>query len=465
MGLTVGSYKVSFGGDADHLGEWYHNAASFGTASGVSVYKDGITTVSESLTPYGVLQGTVTDAVTGLSIEGVTVNLYDANGNHMGVRAPTSTDTTSSRISLPAATGCGSTAATMPSSVHHNAATFGTASAVTINPGATTTINEDLTYLYGTLRGTVTDAVTGLPIEGIWVEVYDLSQNYSGYRPRPTRTATTSSRRSPPVVTGSMSAGDADHLEEWHHDAASFGAATTVTVTSKGIITANESLTPYGTLDGTVTDAVTGLPIDGAGVNLYDASGNHLGTAYANINGYYKFEDRAPGSYRVRFEGGNYSLEWYHSVATFGTASAVTVNPGATTTVNEDLAYQYGALSGTVTDAVTGLPIKDIWVEIYDLNYNSVSSDLSDMNGHYEFAELPVGGYKLHFGGDADHLEEWHHDAASFGAAAGVAVTSRGTTTANESLTPYGTLDGTVTDAVTGLPIEWRWGQPLRRER
>ncbi len=107
-----------------------------------------------------------------------------------------------------------------------------------------------------------------------------------------------------------------------------------------------------------------------------------------------------------------------------------------------------------MTDAVTGLPIEGIVLDIYDLGQSYLGWTLTDANGYYEFTELPVGGYKLHLSGDQDHLEEWHHDAASFGAAATVTVTSKGITAANGSLTPYGTLDGTVTDAVTGLPIE-----------
>ncbi len=299
----------------------------------------------------------------------------------------------------------------------------------------------------------MTDAVTGLPIEGIRLDVYDLSQNYMGWA----QTNVNGYYEFTEFASGSYRihfGGDADHLEEWHHDAASFGAATTLTVTNNGITTANESLAPYGTLSGTVTDAVTGLPIEGAWVNLYDSSGNHKGSTGTNVNGYYKFEDLAPGSYRVRFDCGNYSFEWHHNAATFGTATAVTVNPGATTTVNEDLVYANGTLSGTVTDAVTGLPIEGIAVEIYDLSQNWLGYGHTDPNGYYEFTEFASGSYRIHIGGDADHREEWHHDAASFGSAATVTVTSKGITTANESLTPYGTLVGTVTDAVTGLPIE-----------
>ncbi len=53
----------------------------------------------------------------------------------------------------------------------------------------------------------------------------------------------------------------------------------------------------------------------------------------------------------------------------------VTISPGATTTVNESLAgatpvTDGGNLRGTVTDAVTGLPLKDIVVNACDLYGN-----------------------------------------------------------------------------------------------
>ncbi len=161
------------------------------------------------------------------------------------------------------------------------------------------------------------------------------------------------------------------------------------------------------------------------------------GTAYTNINGYYKFEDLAPGSYRVRFDCAYYSLEWHHNAATFGTATGVTVNPGATTTIDEDLVYQFGALCGTVTDAVTGQPIEGIWVDVYELNEGLLASTLTDANGYYEFDSLAIGSYKLEFEEGAYHQGEWYHDAASFGDATKVTVTSRGTTTADEDLKPF----------------------------
>ena len=51
-----------------------------------------------------------------------------------------------------------------------------------------------------------------------------------------------------------------------------------------------------------------------------------------------------------------------------------------------------GSVSGTVTDAVTQLPLAVIQVEMFDESGNSVISDFTGIDGTYSFG-LPVGTY------------------------------------------------------------------------
>ena len=78
----------------------------------------------------------------------------------------------------------------------------------------------------------------------------------------------------------------------------------------------------------------------------------------------------------------------------------------STTTSNAVLTEAYGAISGTVTGNDAGAPVlSGIEVTVYtsaDALMGTITA--ADASGNYSVGNLPSGTYKVHFGGNANHL-------------------------------------------------------------
>jgi len=111
-------------------------------------------------------------------------------------------------------------------------------------------------------------------------------------------------------------------------------------ITDKGIAILYE----FGNIDGTVTDANNGEPIEGAIVSIGDFS-DTTGT-----NGTYLLEYVPPGIHDITCTAEGY----------YDTVDVVEVLEGQTVTIDFVLEpFHYGTLDGTVTDANNGEPIED----------------------------------------------------------------------------------------------------------
>jgi 5-hydroxyisourate hydrolase-like protein (transthyretin family) len=452
--LPTGTYLVCFRNDEDHVAEWYHNAYTFGTATEVNVTSAATTIVDEELTPYGAISVMIYDAATMLAIEGANITLYDAGSNAVGVGSTEANGHYEFVGLAPGAYRMSISGYTYKAECYENRTSLKSADEVNVLPGATATVNGYLEHgdwsegLIGYISGTVTDAVTGAPIPDVSITLYD-----------PTLEYWTFTSNSHTIWDGTYSeyfpagtylvrffAPDDNHKDEWYHDNwANTHGATEITIAEGGNTIVNESLTPTGvrSLSGTVTDAVTTQAIEGVSVGLYDSKGNSLGGTGTDVNGHYEFLDLVPGNYRIKYERQYYSSEWYHGASTYGTATWVTVNPGGTATADEELVRLTGTISGTVTDAVTDAPISGALVSLFNAYEGNLWNGGVDENGYYEIAELPTGTYLLYFNADdVNYLDEWFHNAYTFGTATEVIVTSAATTIVDEDMA-YPTITAT----------------------
>jgi hypothetical protein len=127
-------------------------------------------------------------------------------------------------------------------------------------------------------------------------------------------------------------------------------------------------LTPYtimaqtGTIQGTVTDSSTGQPLEGVRVMAHSAQGDQDGRgggdhggghhgyrAVTGVDGSYVMDDVTAGDYYVGACAPGY----------IPSRTEATVNEGEATTVDFALdPLTFGTVSGTVTDADTGLPLE-----------------------------------------------------------------------------------------------------------
>jgi len=130
---------------------------------------------------------------------------------------------------------------------------------------------------------------------------------------------------------------------------------------------------PSGTLNGTVTAAAGGAPIEGARIDI---------GPYATYTG-------AAGTYGILLPVGTYDVtasRWGYAP---GAAPAVDVIEGVTTTQDFSLAQAPGhTVHGTVTDAATGWPL------YAEVDYTHGSAWTDPLTGGYSVV-LPEGSYTL----------------------------------------------------------------------
>ena len=249
----------------------------------------------------------------------------------------------------------------------------------------------------GTVSGRVTDSSTGNPIAGATVTVDAVASD------------TTSEdgyywfvNVEPGVYMVAVSAAGYESLSE------------SVTVLAGEITTLNFELPPLpGTVNGTVTNSLTGEPVAGATVTANGYS------AITDSFGAYVISNVSLGNYTVTASAEKYVSQ----------SKTATVTAGTTTTLDFALAPLNGTLSGVVTDSSTGNPISGAAVTV---NGVSVSTGA---DGSYSI-ELAPGNYTVTASKDG-------YESSS---KTNITVIAGDTTTVDFELTP------TPTPAPSGIP-------------
>lgn len=197
-----------------------------------------------------------------------------------------------------------------------------------------------------------------------------------------------------------------------------------------------------GTVQGTVTASGTGTPIAGASV-LFESYSSKSGTYSAvatvttNASGAYTYA-AAAGTYRITYSAAGY----------FSQQRSQTVAAGTTYTSNVALALKTGTVRGAVTDSATGLPISGATVqvakEVSAGTYSVVASLATTASGGYTYTGAS-GNYRLVFS-TPGYINQTRFLTVGEGV----------TTTLNCALALVpapGTISGTVTDSLSGLPV------------
>lgn len=159
-------------------------------------------------------------------------------------------------------------------------------------------------------------------------------------------------------------------------------------------------------------------------------------------------------TYTVRFEGppgdraDTVRLTIRRADGTESTASA-----SAAVTVTATL----GALTGTLTDDVTGDPLPGVRVMVVGASTSRGAT--TNATGRFGFPDLAPGGYRVTAGNlvelvASDYAPEWYRDQTDLASADVVPVTAGATAVVDLALAVGGRITGTVTDAATGEPLE-----------
>jgi len=419
----------------------------------------------------GGIRGTVTDEATGDPLADGSVHLYDDNGDYAG-----SAGSDGQGIyrfnqlmpgiyyaqvynqdyfdelydDIPCEDGCDPT----------------TGTPITVTSGTLTSGIDFPLQLGGSISGTIIDEATSNPLSGARVYVYDVDGDYLKSRYTSANGA---------FVIGDLTTGTyfvkvrkSGFLTELYDDIACDGCdpttGTPIAVTA-GLDTPNidVALGRGSTLSGRVTSASSGAPLVNSEATRYDDTGLYEGQTYSNSNGEYSFSVLYPGSYHVIAEEDFHIDELYDDIPcqpscdpTTGTPIAV---PEDTDVGGIDFALDLGgAIHGTVVSALTGAPLPNGRVHIYDGAGTQVATSYVDDVGTYSTHDLVAGTYFAVADDGDEHLPQLFDGLPCGGGCDPTAGTPVGvslgavTEDIDFSLTG-GFISGHVTDASTGTPL------------
>ncbi|WP_211876838.1 beta strand repeat-containing protein [Pseudarthrobacter albicanus] len=452
-GLAAGSYKLQFSGKSGGaLDQWYQNAASFNTATAVTVTAgQTLTGVNVTLAKGATISGKVT-VPAGVIRSSVYVSASPvASQWQMGQYVSVELDGSYKITGLAAGSykvrfsGWNSGALEQ---WYQNAASFDTATAVTVTAG------QDLTGVNTTLvkGASISGKVTvpaGVNLSNFFVSASSTtSQSQLGQ----SNLAPDGSYKIAGLAAGSyklhFSGWNSGALEQWYQNAASFDTATAVTVTAgQDLIGANTTLVKGATISGKVT-VPAGANLSNVSVSASSAATRgQMGQSGVAPDGTYNIIGLAAGSYKLRFSGG--ALEqWHEKAASFDTATALTVTAGQDLTGVNATLMKGATISGKITaPAGVSLSYVSVSASLASSQGPSVQSASVAQDGSYTVAGLPAGSYKLRFSGwNSGVLEQWYGGATSFDTATAVTViANQDLTGVNATLVKVATISGKVT--------------------
>jgi len=231
-------------------------------------------------------------------------------------------------------------------------------------------------------------------------------------------------------------------LPEWYNNAATFGDADVVTLSSGGT-------TSWGTIGLADGAAISGQvvnnavnPISGARVDCYNVSGRGAGLAYTYAGGNYllKHVPLADAPHKVQFRATGYAREWHNDKTSFSTADPLTLQARQTQAGVNAMLVPQGTISGKVTDASNN-GLSGVNVYAYDTVQTTVpiSSGSTAADGTYTIAQLPTASVRVFFGtpNASPYLPEYYNDKSTFDTADSVGVTAgQNTPNINAQLAP-----------------------------
>ena len=311
----------------------------------------------------------------------------------------------------------------------------------------------------GSISGTVSDE-NGDPIEGLWVYAneYDDGDWIGGCY-----TASDGSYTITGFGTGTyrvrVNADESGYVSEYYDDVKNYSSADEVDVVlgqeKSGI---DFVLELGGTITGTVTRASDGTAVEDVDFNVYDAdSGNYVSVTYSvNSDGTYTISGLPAGAYKLEAYPFNDELLWeyYGGGQDFGSATAVSVTKGGTTSGIDFSLETGGSISGTVFNEDVD-PVEGVWVSASDYDTFDGNGCYTDSDGNYTITGLETGTYRVRVSTyDTGYISEYY-DNKAYSDATGVSVTQgQETSGINFVLELGGTITGTVTRASDGTAVE-----------
>ncbi len=163
-----------------------------------------------------------------------------------------------------------------------------------------------------------------------------------------------------------------------------------------------------GSISGTVTDSLSGLPIQRAFIDLFREDGTFVAVRTTDEQGRYVFEGLWDGDYRLRVFSSGHVGELYRDIPCLDESpchlklgDSVRVERQAETSGIDIALDPLREISGLLTDRQSGIGVPHPKVVLFDDSGELVSEKLGNADGSYRFDGLPPGEYYLVAGGES----------------------------------------------------------------
>ncbi|WP_307072756.1 carboxypeptidase regulatory-like domain-containing protein [Arthrobacter pascens] len=465
-GLQAASYKVKFAGNGTGaLAQWHSNAVSFDTATTLTLTTgQDLAGIDATLVKGATVSGKIT-APAGVILGNTSAYIYKAGDQYSPVTYTyPGTDGSYKLIGLPAGSYKLKFAANNSGALdqwHNNAASFDTATALTLTTGQDLA-DVNATLVKGaTISGKIT-APAGVNLNGAYV--YAFSANDAGTSVEQAWVASDGSYKIIGLPAGNyklnFSGYNTGALDQWHSNAASFDTATPLTLTTgQDLVGINATLVKGATISGKIT-APAGVTLNNTYVYAYNASYSSYQEKSVSVSsdGSYKIIGLRAGSYKLKISGYNTGAldQWHSNAASFDTATPLALTTGQDLAGIDATLVKGATISGKMT-APAGVDLTDIRATLYKTNdaYSSVATTYASQDGTYRFTGLPAGSYKLKFTGyGTGTLDQWHLRSTSFDTATIITLTTgQDVSGIDATLVKGATISGKIT-APAGVTLE-----------
>jgi protocatechuate 3,4-dioxygenase beta subunit len=486
--LPGDSYRLQFESatlsTVGYASEYYDDQATLMAATPLVVTEGASLTSMNAVLRWGSqISGRVTAADTNQPLTDVTITLYDSEGR--AVRVTRVIDCTGSYrfYGLPSGRYRIHFAPAQASEEylpqfypnHSNLAAAGEIE-LTI-PNVASNIDARLARA-GRIAGLLRAADTNLPLNGVYVEIYDQEEKLIDA----VRTGASGRYLSSSLKPGSYwlkfkpAGAAAAYMSEFYNDhpESSFGPdigfGESVVVTA-GVVTSgiDATLALGAAIQGQITAAYGGAAISDVRVSLYrnvvcsdTTSFEGIASTLSDGSGRYHLAGMPNGDFRLAFETSaaqEYLSEAYNDKVSLSEGMTLTLRaPNALTGVDAALA-RGGSIRGRITAADNGLPLKDVLVSFWDSSGDEVKRVYSNGTGGYQSGGLPASAYRVKFepaflGGNVHYAQEYYENQATLTAAQLVTVTAGlATASVDAVLERGGVLTGKVIAQETSLPL------------
>jgi hypothetical protein len=263
----------------------------------------------------------------------------------------------------------------------------------------------------GSISGTVTDAGTAEPIEGLEVCLWP----FQGEEPLDC------------IFTDSAGEYEFSELEAGEYEVEFWGKplgyieqfwdgkdhwweSDPIVVGSEPVTGIDAAMVLGGTIEGTVTEASGGAPVEEVEVCAWDfVNERYAACAYTEFDGGYALQALPSGEYQIEFWPweGNLLGQLYDHKYDWSEADVVSVEAGEVVPGIDAELDAGGTISGTVYSAATGTPLK--W--IYVCSVEAATGELwsctdTDGEGNYVLDRLFPNSYKVVFSLDFNEFFE-----------------------------------------------------------